>query len=68
MVTGIIVIVCIGTFQNRKINNFTSCLVWSLKLDNSVDIESIKPFVGDNAVILDLQIDTIHINTHTHKL
>ena len=40
----------------EKINNFTSCLVWSLKLDNSVDIESIKPFVGDNAVILDLQI------------
>ena len=32
----------------------TSCLVWSLKLDNSVVIESIKPFVGDNAVILDL--------------
>ena len=29
---------------------------WSLKLDNSVVIESIKPFVGDNAVILDLQI------------
>ena len=53
MVTGIIVIVCI-TFQNGKINNLTSCLVWSLKLDNSVVIESIKPFVGDSAVILDL--------------
>ena len=54
MVTGIIVIVCIRTFQNGKINNLTSCLVWSLKLDNSVVIESIKPFVGDSAVILDL--------------
>ena len=53
MVTGIIVIVCIRTFKNGKINNLTSCLVWSLKLDNSVVIESIKPFVGDNAVILD---------------
>ena len=52
--TGIIVIVCIRTFQNRKNNNLTSCLVWSLKLDNSVVIESIKPFVGDNVVILDL--------------
>ena len=27
--------------------------VWSLKLDNNVVIESIKPFVGDNAVIVD---------------
>ena len=54
MVTGIIVMVCIGTFQNRKNNNLTSCLVWSLELDNSVVIESIKSFVGDNAVILDL--------------
>ena len=54
MVTGIIVTVCIRTFQNGKINNLKSCLVWSLKLDNSVVIESIKPFVGDNAVILDL--------------
>ena len=35
MVTGIIAMVC------------TSCLVWSLKLDNSVVIESINPFVGD---------------------
>ena len=56
MVTGIIVIVCIRTFQNGKINMLTSCLVWSLKLDNSVVIESIKPFVGDNAVILDLRL------------
>ena len=56
MVTGIIVIVCIKTFQNRKINNLTSCLVWSLKLDNSVVIEPIKLFVGDNAVILDLRL------------
>ena len=54
MLTGIIIIVCIRTFQNGKINNLTSCLVWSLKLDNSVVIEYIKPFVGDNAVILDL--------------
>ena len=54
MVTGIIVIVSIRTYKNRKINNLTSCLVWSLKLDNSLVIESIKPFVGDNAVILDL--------------
>ena len=56
MVTGIIVIVCIRTFQNREINNLTSCLVWSLKLNNSVVIQSIKPFVGDNAVILDLRL------------
>ena len=66
MVTGIIVIVCIRTFQNGEINNLTSCLVWSLKLDNSVAIiillllyyyyQSIKPFVGDNAVILDLRL------------
>ena len=56
MVTGIIVIVCIRTFQSGKNNNLTSCLVWSLKLDNSVVIESIKPFVGDNAVIWDLRL------------
>ena len=42
MVTGILVIVCIRTFQNGKINNLTSCRVWSLKLDNSVVIEYIK--------------------------
>ena len=42
MVTGIIVIVCIKICQNGKINNLTSYLVWSLKLDNSVVIESIK--------------------------
>ena len=56
MVTIIKVIVCIRTFQNGKNNNLTSCPVWSLKLDNSVVIESIKPFVRDNAVILDLQL------------
>ena len=55
MATGIIVIVCIRTFQNKKNNNFTSYLEWSLKLNNSVVIESIKPFVEDNAVILNLQ-------------
>ena len=36
--------------------NLTICLVCSLKLDNSVVIESIRPFVGGNAVILDLEI------------
>ena len=40
----------------KKNNNLTSCLVWSLKLDNNVVIESIKPFDGDNAVILDLRL------------
>ena len=40
--TGIIVIVCIRTFQNGKINNLRSCLVWSLKLDNSVLTSSIS--------------------------
>ena len=43
MVTGIIVIVCIRTFQNGNINNLTSCLVWSLKLDNSVVIKGVNP-------------------------
>ena len=55
MVSGIIEKVCIRTFQNRIINNLINCLVWSLKLVNSVVIESIKPFVEDNAVILDLR-------------
>ena len=54
--TGIIVIVYIRTFKNGKFNNLTSCLVWLLKLDNSVVIELIKPFVRDNVVILDLRL------------
>ena len=57
IVSGIIVRVCIVTFQNRKTSSLTSWLVCLLKLDNivviHVHVESTKPSVRDNVVILD---------------